>query len=1205
MPIFEPTQIVPSTFTNSQAVAVASQVSVSWQINGNSALTAFQIDFYNNNAESTFIFSTDKISSGYGLPFNGTSRFGKQVYFTYAPENTTWAQLSSNQLTDGNDYKYKITQWFEASVDVASVATTRSFSANTTYYFRVTNQNAYVAFTPTSSNASMMTNATFSYDFTTAKGWFVTSDNRLVPLTMAVTTSAPSGTSISSSATSSTSNEDWIQQISESAIITRTEPTLSLSITSGGSETQENTLVSSVAEFAGNYQQAQRVAVRSVRWVLTAAETGAVLEDTGAIYTSVLAYSYSGFFNGESYQLTAIVENEAGVQVTATLDFSVSYVGNTYYGDFTGKCVPREGSVHLQWEPLKVITGTGSGDYTVGDGEIELSAGASITWDKDNDEDMNFPAPWTAAWQGEMKAEAIQDDKTTTETVSGQTGSSGTTTDGMQTTEEVSGNANVFVRASSPPSTTYTASGVTQTEIISTLTGGSISGQTTATGDGGGAYTFSGSIQSYVTPPYYVSVTSVSVSSTSSNVVRTSTSSSGRSYSVTLYTASPNENVSGYFTAYYTATCYAFRFSTPYPAGADDWYIYARSSVGGIVRTGGGRSGNNFSGVVWTSSSGIAVTADVTFTYSTTNYYKYENTYQFTEGTLTNAEMVTYSGSNGSVTFDSNSYSVFLERAGTGTVSGSLLLTYTGSEYQVTVTKPFTAGILDTATVTSTTGTSAQTTNTTDGYTVTMYATTPNTQVSADVQLNYHTITYNNVPQGKFFELQGGDVTLTRMDEDVYIGIGSNAQAATFTPPSDCDYAIFAISPTGAYAYYFVNGGSLTTDSAELTYTQEAVTSVTIYGGTSGTTVYDVAIYQGDGTNILPYYATYGFEPSWDATQYELYLNANFNNNIEGGTGSAINNGFRIYREEVGTNVLVPIYTAGATETQMKDFGVVSGKEYNYYLYVYDNTNAFMQQKSLEASIPVFFSKYSLLVAEYNEDADSYHVIREYIFYANASIGGVSNNNTPTIQSNFTQYPTRMRSVLNYASGTLTSLIGAIYQRTDADMATGTNRGTLDYYDSVELEQELYDLSTSDYTLFLRDLKGHIRMVHTESPITQTVDYTKKVMPISISLPWVEIGSAQDISLIQTESDVGWYNNDVLSTSLNVHIPNGGLYATYPPAYVGSTFYMEQNRLNAYTPSGVSDASFSMSTVAEEPDDGGVTATVPLVIDTDLPTTEE
>ena len=206
MPIFEPTQIVSSSFTTSETIAVAENVSIQWQINGNSALTAFQIDMYQNTATSEFIYSTGKIGTGYGLPFNGIDRYGRKQYFSYAPEQN-WAAWSDNAMTDGNSYKYKITQWFAAVVQVGSVATTRSFSANTTYYFRVTDQNAYVAFTPTSTLASDMANATFYYDFTTLKGWYVNADERLVPVSMNVTTSAPSGTSIGTT-TSAASNED-------------------------------------------------------------------------------------------------------------------------------------------------------------------------------------------------------------------------------------------------------------------------------------------------------------------------------------------------------------------------------------------------------------------------------------------------------------------------------------------------------------------------------------------------------------------------------------------------------------------------------------------------------------------------------------------------------------------------------------------------------------------------------------------------------------------------------------------------------------------------------------------------------------------------------------------------------------------------------------------------------------------------------------
>ena len=44
--IFEPTNIIPSALTGTGTIASADLAKIQWQVNGNSAMTKFQIDAY-------------------------------------------------------------------------------------------------------------------------------------------------------------------------------------------------------------------------------------------------------------------------------------------------------------------------------------------------------------------------------------------------------------------------------------------------------------------------------------------------------------------------------------------------------------------------------------------------------------------------------------------------------------------------------------------------------------------------------------------------------------------------------------------------------------------------------------------------------------------------------------------------------------------------------------------------------------------------------------------------------------------------------------------------------------------------------------------------------------------------------------------------------------------------------------------------------
>lgn len=461
-------------------------------------------------------------------------------------------------------------------------------------------------------------------------------------------------------------------------------------------------------------------------------------------------------------------------------------------------------------------------------------------------------------------------------------------------------------------------------------------------------------------------------------------------------------------------------------------------------------------------------------------------------------------------------------------------------------------------------------------------------------------------PKGKIFSV------LANAGEMITVNQNSDSSANHFTVTVNGNDNIipiknmptevaFTVSPGGISVRFYAGGNIINQQTIPISYTQQPITSVSIYGGDSGATIDSVSVYQGDGSNILSLYENPDFEPVWNSPDYNLYMTANFNGNLEGGTGTSAGTGFRIYRQEIGKNVLKPIATVSSTTTSLKDYGIVSRKAYKYSLYAYDNNGAFMSVVENEKVVATCFKNYSLLVCDYDEVNDEYHVRKQYLFALNPTESGVGNNNSPTLNANFTRYPTRMPSTQNYASGTLQGLIGAIYTVPALIEQIGnykwtTKPSTMDYFDNVDLEKELYDLSTAPYQLFLRDMKGRLRMIHTSAPITMTTNIKQKQQSISMSLPWVEIGDASDVTIIQTPDDYGWNNdNQVLDVKLDVDIATGELSATYPFPYNGTKFFLtgvNKETLTAKTPLGITPAQFELSETTTQPNDGEVTATV-------------
>lgn len=115
--LLQPSNITPSTFAGEgyATVAVADPVRITWQVNGNTPMTGFQITIYENSVGSfSPIWNSALISTG--APFYGTDEKGNPVFFTYAPENTAWEDLG---LADGQEYKIDITQYWGGETDTA------------------------------------------------------------------------------------------------------------------------------------------------------------------------------------------------------------------------------------------------------------------------------------------------------------------------------------------------------------------------------------------------------------------------------------------------------------------------------------------------------------------------------------------------------------------------------------------------------------------------------------------------------------------------------------------------------------------------------------------------------------------------------------------------------------------------------------------------------------------------------------------------------------------------------------------------------------------------------------------------------------------------------------------------------------------------------------------------------------------------------
>lgn len=116
--LFQPSNITPSTLAgfNSQTVLTNDYITVSWQVNGNSAMTQYSIGFRRVSDDGS-ISSTDtyRITRTPNLPEYATSENGEPNIYTHS-ENITWG----SRLTAGT-YALSITQYWAENGATKSV----------------------------------------------------------------------------------------------------------------------------------------------------------------------------------------------------------------------------------------------------------------------------------------------------------------------------------------------------------------------------------------------------------------------------------------------------------------------------------------------------------------------------------------------------------------------------------------------------------------------------------------------------------------------------------------------------------------------------------------------------------------------------------------------------------------------------------------------------------------------------------------------------------------------------------------------------------------------------------------------------------------------------------------------------------------------------------------------------------------------------
>ncbi len=337
-----------------------------------------------------------------------------------------------------------------------------------------------------------------------------------------------------------------------------------------------------------------------------------------------------------------------------------------------------------------------------------------------------------------------------------------------------------------------------------------------------------------------------------------------------------------------------------------------------------------------------------------------------------------------------------------------------------------------------------------------------------------------------------------------------------------------------------------------VSYSQDNVTALTLNGAQTCEYLW---LYRGELPANIAYYLIGGewYEPSYDSTTLFLatFMSNDLSADVSGGSGDIVY-GMTVYRRESDNEVLLKIADVEPGYTLFRDFGCKSNTPYTYYLYT-RGQDTYVAAPFISDVVKPGYNFYTLMEASVDaSDPHQYHVIQSFIVSGNLNSGALSNGNNPNILENFTRYPLRQSAPQNYHSGVLTTLIGAV------DYIKNS------YSDTWGLAERIQALSLSQNTLFLKDMKGAMWMIHTNGPISMSVDDKSFAQPIQMSFPWIEIGSTEGLAIVSLPTDSTWPKDGIIDTSVYLDENTGILSWTYPNDYHGTELLLSaRGNLNA------------------------------------------
>ena len=249
----------------------------------------------------------------------------------------------------------------------------------------------------------------------------------------------------------------------------------------------------------------------------------------------------------------------------------------------------------------------------------------------------------------------------------------------------------------------------------------------------------------------------------------------------------------------------------------------------------------------------------------------------------------------------------------------------------------------------------------------------------------------------------------------------------------------------------------------------------------------------------------YNYIPSW--TPDTIFL-ANFDDTLQAGSIKTLNENiikWLIYRKKNGNTSLDLVASIDAVHDFIMDYSV--GNQTGYQYYIFPLTQNTIVSPIISDTITTDWWNWSLVDIEESTTKDLFYVNTDNIwnFELNIESGAMTQNLDKQTYVGFSQFPKVSTGNRDYYTGSLSCLIGKI-----------TNNV---YIDTIDTQENFRKFIKNGKQKLLKDRKGNAFLVDTTGNSFDVTD-TLSEQVVAISFDWIQIGTIDDISIIEEKGAV-------------------------------------------------------------------------------------